>query len=54
MFQRDIEDALKQIYGTEISQGLVSRITDKILPEANEWQTVLWRQFIRSFSSMGS
>ena len=54
MSQRDIEDALKQIYGTEISQGLVSRITDKILPEAKEWQTVVWRQFIRSISSMGS
>ena len=26
MLQRDIEDTLKQIYGTEISQGLVSRI----------------------------
>ena len=38
MSQRDIEDKLKQIYGTEISQGLVSRITDKILPEVNEWQ----------------
>ena len=37
MSQRDIEDTLKQIYGTEISQGLVSRITDKILPEVNEW-----------------
>ena len=36
--QRDIEETLKQIYGTEISQGLVSRITDKILPEVNEWQ----------------
>ena len=38
MSQRDIEDTIKQIYGTEISQGLVSRITDKILPEVNEWQ----------------
>lgn len=38
MSQRDIEDTLKEIYGTEISQGLVSRITDKILPEVNEWQ----------------
>ena len=38
MSQRDIENTLKQIYGTEISQGLVSRITDKILPEVNEWQ----------------
>ena len=32
MSQRDIEDTLKEIYGTEISQGLVSRITDKIMP----------------------
>ncbi len=38
MSQRDIEDTLKEIYGAEISQGLVSRITDKILPEVNEWQ----------------
>ena len=38
MSQYDIEDTLKQIYGTEISQGLVSRITDKVLPEVNEWQ----------------
>ena len=36
--QRDIEDMLNRIYGTEISQGLISRITDKILPEVNEWQ----------------
>lgn len=36
--QRDIEDTLKEVYGTEISQGLISRITDKILPEVNEWQ----------------
>ena len=36
--QRNIEDTLKQIYGTEISQSPVSRITDKILPEVNEWQ----------------
>ncbi len=38
MPQRDIEDTLKDIYGTKISQGLISRITDKILPEVNEWQ----------------
>lgn len=38
MSQRDIEDTLKEIYGAEISQGLISRITDKILPEVNEWQ----------------
>ena len=38
MSQRDIEDTLKEIYGAEVSQGLISRITDKILPEVNEWQ----------------
>ena len=37
MSRRDIEDTLREIYGSEISQGLISRITDKILPEVNEW-----------------
>ena len=41
MSRRDIEDTLREIYGAEISQGLVSRITDKILPEVNEWQNRL-------------
>ena len=36
--KRDIEDTLREIYGSEISQGLISRITDKIFPEVNEWQ----------------
>jgi len=38
MSQRDIEDNLREIYGAEISQSLISKITDKILPEVNEWQ----------------
>ena len=38
MSQRDIEDSLRDIYGAEISQGMISKITDKILPEVNEWQ----------------
>ncbi len=38
MSQRDIEDTLREIYGAEVSQGIISRITDKILPEVNEWQ----------------
>jgi len=37
--QRDIEDMVKDIYGADVSQGLVSRITDRILPEVHEWQT---------------
>ena len=31
MSQRDIEDTLREIYGTEVSQGMISKITDKIL-----------------------
>ena len=38
MSQRDIEDTIREIYGAEISQGMISRITDKIMPEINEWQ----------------
>jgi putative transposase len=29
---------LREIYGAEIPQTLISKITDKILPEVNEWQ----------------
>jgi len=38
MSQRDIEDSLREIYGAEIPQSMISKITDKILPEVNEWQ----------------
>ena len=38
MSQRDIEDNLREIYGAEVPQTLISKITDKILPEVNEWQ----------------
>ena len=38
MSQRDIEDNLREIYGADVSQTLISKITDKILPEINEWQ----------------
>ncbi len=36
MSQRDIEDHLREIYGAEIPQTLISK--NKILPEVNEWQ----------------
>ena len=34
----DIETHIQDIYGIEISDSTVSRITDKILPIAKEWQ----------------
>lgn len=35
---RDIEAHLEDIYGVKASPTLISRITDKVLPEAREWQ----------------
>ena len=34
----DIEEHIREIYGVNVSESTVSRITDKILPEAKEWQ----------------
>ena len=34
----DIEAHVRDIYGVEISDTTISRITDKILPKAKEWQ----------------
>lgn len=34
----DISTHIKDIYGVDVSDSTVSRITDKILPEAKEWQ----------------
>ena len=38
MSTRDIEAHIRDIYGLEVSDTTVSRITDKILPVAREWQ----------------
>ncbi len=38
MSNRDIESQMKRIYGIDVSPEMVSRMTDKILPFAKEWQ----------------
>jgi transposase-like protein len=38
MSNRDIYDSMRDLYGIEVSAEMVSRITDKILPVAREWQ----------------
>ena len=38
MTTSDIEEHIRDIYGIEVSDTTVSRITDKILPAAREWQ----------------
>lgn len=39
MSTRDIHDQLQDLYGIEMSAEMVSKITDKILPEVKEWQS---------------
>lgn len=39
MSNRDIEAHLQELYGVEVSPTLISRITDRILPEIKEWQS---------------
>ena len=39
MSTRDIHDQLQDLYGIELSAEMVSKITDKLLPEIKEWQT---------------
>ena len=38
MSTSDIEAHIRDIYGLDVSDSTVSRITDKVLPEAKEWQ----------------
>lgn len=38
MSTRDISDTVKDIYGVEVSAAMISKITDKIIPKALQWQ----------------
>ncbi len=38
MSQRDIAEQVKELYGVDISPELVSKITEKIMPEVTAWQ----------------
>jgi len=38
MSQRDIAEQIKNLYDVEISPELVSKISEKIMPEVNDWQ----------------
>jgi putative transposase len=39
MSNRDIEEHIRELYGIEVSATLISKITDKIVPEIREWQS---------------
>lgn len=39
MSTRDIHDQLQDIYGIELSAEMVSKLTDRIIPDIKEWQS---------------
>lgn len=39
MSYQDIRDHIEDMYGIEMSQGMLNQITDKILPDIHEWQS---------------
>ena len=39
MSNRDIEDHLNNLYGIDVSPSMISKITDKIIPEIREQQS---------------
>jgi putative transposase len=39
MTTRDIEDHLREVYGTQVSRELISNITDVVVDEIKEWQS---------------
>ena len=38
MSQRDIAEQIKELYNVGISPDLVTKITEKIMPEVTAWQ----------------
>ena len=38
MTTRQISDTIEDIYGFEVSDGMVSDITDRLLPQIEDWQ----------------
>ena len=39
MTTRDIQDLLGEMYGVDLSPSLISRLTDRIIPRLEEWQS---------------
>lgn len=36
---RQISDIIDDIYGFEVSEGFISDVTDKLIPQIEEWQS---------------
>ncbi len=44
---RQISDQIEDIYGFEVSEGMISDITDKLLPKIGDWQRDHFLKFIQ-------
>lgn len=53
MSRRDSEDHMQDIYGVDVSPTLVSKITDRILPQITEWQSWPLARIYRSLHRVG-
>ncbi len=54
MTTRQISETIEDIYGFEASESFISDVTDKILPQIEDWQNRHWMRYIRSFTLMRS
>ena len=45
MSQRDIAEIIDEIYGFEISHEMISKITDRVLDQVEEWQNRPLKKF---------
>ena len=45
MTTREIQEQLLEVYGTEVSPSLISKVTDAVLDEAKAWQNRPWMPF---------
>ena len=54
MSQRDISEQIKNLYDVEISPELVSKISEKIMPDVTACKIDLLKQYIRLFLWMQS
>jgi len=39
MSYKDIREHIEEMYGIELSQGMLNQVTDRIIPEIREWQS---------------
>ena len=37
LYARDIHEQIKDLYGIEVSADMVSKITERVVPEIKEW-----------------